>query len=188
MGIEGAMSTPEEVAKKEKIRKEETKRLIDQGADCAITGIDDKLAEKLQREHEAANCPNLETFIRLHKWIKFPHEEMSKELQEEVNNKKGLFVQSCLGGRYLDYVDSMGNIAGLYIKERKIESYMRILEDRGEEMMNHDELADRVTNELVELGFVNEPGKFPNYTKEHESYFKRRFESPNKPREEEFDF
>lgn len=102
--------------------------------------INEEGLEKLEKEGKAENVGS---YIKMHKEIALPKEEMSPELKEKI--KTGLAWW--LGG-ILQFVDKEGNIAQVEIRPGKIASLPE----------------GSFENELTELGFdfgksKQEPGK-----------------------------
>jgi len=98
-----------------------------------------QLLEKLEKEGRAAN---LGTYIKMHKEIALPKEEITPRLKEKI--KSGLVFYR---GDVLMYVDKDGNIANVEIRSEKISSLRRGMG-----------IQEQVEKELKELGFFK-PGE-----------------------------
>jgi hypothetical protein len=177
----------------DKERREAAKRLIDEGADYTIGGINEKMAEKLKREHEANNSPDLSTYIKLNKVLVFKHEDMPDSLKNETNDKKGLYFLDPGERNYkIIFIDSQGSIADFIFDAGKIESFVHAYENEEKKgkSLNRNDIFNLLDKELRELGFTKAENdmEFPNYYDDLKSHNIKLAKKEKTEKQNNFDF
>jgi len=166
-----------------KIKKEINEEGFEENA-AVLIGKKEEMPQLLERLENEGRAENLGTYIKMHKEIMLPKEEMSQELREKIKSGSVLFYE----GSVIRYVDKDGNIARVEIDEKKISSITGV---RG--------IQEQVKDELEKFGFLL-PGKTESMsiletekilaktTKEIQKYRGKIEKQIREKKAEEFDF
>lgn len=134
--------TPKEMEELEKSRRETDAELIKGGADYKINVITGDQQEKIEKEHEGEWAPDVASWVRLHKEIACPKEEIDPEERKRIELNIGALIPQ--GDLYYLFIDNEGNIAGFRIIPEKIETLKNL---------NSIDVVSRIPRELEEKGF-----------------------------------
>lgn len=127
---------------KEEINKEGWEKTDDRDEQAILIGKKEEMSQLLEKLEAEGKTADLGTYIKLHKEIVLPKEEITPRLKEKI--KSGLVFYR---GDVLMYVDKDGNIANVEIRSEKISSLRRGMG-----------IQEQVEKELKELGFFK-PGE-----------------------------
>ena len=148
-----------------KIKKEINEERFE-GEAAVLIGKKEEMPELLEKLESEGKTGDLETYIKLHKEIILPSNEITdKELKGEVLNNKGkfLFSRSYNEGEYfsyfLKYIDRDGNIADVNIlaeniAELKGEMDRERSEHKGFENIQFQNMQTIVEKRVKGLGFM----------------------------------
>ena len=172
---------------KKEINEEGWEKTDDRDEQALLVGKPEEMPQLLERLENEGRTENLGTYIKMHKEIVLPKEEMSQELRERIKSGlRGLFFYT---GNILTYIDKDGNIADVEIDSEKISSMRNSV--RG--------IQEQVKDELESLGFF-QAGKSMSVTQmdsneilrkisQELGKYKRKIEKEIQERKkEEFDF
>ncbi len=172
---------------KKEINEEGWEKEDEESGAAVIIGKKEEMPQLLEKLEKEGRAKNLGSYIKMHKEIALPKEEMSEELKEKI--KRGLTFLS-YGGNFIRYVDKDGNIADVEIDAEKISSI---------DIQSGKELQERVGDELEKFGFLL-PGKtgsvstleaekiFKEIWKETQNYKEKIEEQIRQKKAKEFDF
>jgi len=173
-----------------------------EGSAAVFIGKKEEIPQLMERLEKEGMADDLGTYIRMHKEIKLPKEEIPPEfLNTLINNKGSLwYVSEKMGGekyKYLpesiiyNYVDNDGNIASFNLDTIKLTPTRKIIENKTEKQGN--EMYMTIKNLLEESGFsimkqIDDAKFIGDINEQILNYQKRLEEEAEKKKKEEFDF
>lgn len=147
--------TEKQIAGMEKTRRESDAGLILGGADYTkgvkVTGEQE---EQIKKEHEGEWAPDVATWVRMHKQIACPADQIpSDEVGKVRAVKGGVWKDEAMGAEKntFYYVDKDGAIASFQVKPEAIKTITDQYADTKK--MSEDEVAIAVFRELDSKGF-----------------------------------
>lgn len=183
-----------------KIKEEINKEGWEEDA-AVLIGKKEEMAELLEKLESEGKTADLGTYLKLHKEIILPHEEiLDEKLREEIKNNKGNFLLSTgsTPERYsycLRYIDKDGDASDVNILAKKITELSKKIdevesENKNLENVQREEMRQIIIKKLEDIGFM--PEKYSNiWGKIYSSLndYKERLEEKSKTvKKEEFDF
>ena len=158
-----------------KLKKDINEEGYDEDGGLLIVGTPEERDLARQKIENEGRAENLGAYIKLHKEIFLPKEEISPALSKEIENNKGFIWNSEGGswGEYMNYkyIDRDGNVANITIDFKKIATLKnKFIACRTEDWdKNWKFLEGVMKQELENLGFVYGPDKSATFIEDIES-------------------
>jgi hypothetical protein len=132
----------------EDVDPEIKKEIIEEGFEdntfAVLIGKEEEMPQLLEKLEKEGRAENLGSYIKMHKEIALPKEEINLELKKVINVGLAWF-RGIIGKANLRFVDKEGNIAEVRIITEKIASL--------KESVTKGNYFEDVEKELTELGF-----------------------------------
>lgn len=142
-----------------------------EGDNAVLFGKKEDMPRLLNQLEQEGKADDLETYIRMHKEIRLPKNEISNKLLDAVETKKRLvwFINATCGGgeEYSGmpnsiiyyFIDKDANIASFDIDPQKLTPTRKIIEEKKTDPFRRDQLYYEklykfISEQFEELGFI----------------------------------
>lgn len=176
-----------------KIKKEINEEGFEENA-AVLIGKKEEMPELLEKLEKEGEANDLGTYIKMHKEIKLPKEEISPDLSNALIENKGLLwrvVEEKNKSLVYNYIDKDGNVASFNLDPEKLTPTRKIIEQGGENYLTQSEFYETIIESAKELGFRwSHPNtqQIIEINKQIFDYQKRLEAETKKKKREEFDF